>query len=62
MKLTKNIINSIVSYIDLADIIEFTKQNQKSSTKNENIKIFIYGSLTINNIIKESDCYDFIQI
>lgn len=60
MKLSKNIINSIVSYIDLADIIEFSKQNSKSITKDENIKKFIYGSLLTKDKINKINYYDFI--
>ena len=60
MNLTKNIIDEIVSYIDLKDIRDFVINNQQLVKAEETIKNLFFGSFILARKIRKNKDYDFI--
>ena len=60
MNLTKNIIDEIVSYIDLKDIRDFVINNPQLVKAEETIKNLFWGSFISAIKIRKNKDYDFI--
>lgn len=60
MKLTKSIIDEIVSYIDFADIRAFVQNHSELVAEEEFLESLIFDSLIIKTKIQKANEYDFI--